>query len=128
MSTGVDVRTAERLRDEFNNVRDSLRGQKVTSVNDPLGVDGIVEVKVNFFKANGGGEVLFLKDNGKGDLRYTRFRSWGTGGTDYIEKTSYLIKANGTTEFHKKRMEPGDMVAVIESPEGEDESWIAGLA
>jgi len=125
MST--DVRTAERLRDEFSKVRDALRGQNVTAVNDPLGVDGIVEVKMNFFKANGGGEVVLLKDNGKGDLRYTRFRSWGAGGTDYVEKSSYLIKANGNTEFHKKRAEPGDVVAVIESPEGDDDSWIAGL-
>jgi len=125
MST--DVRTAERLRDEFSKVRDALRGQNVTAVNDPLGVDGIVEVKMNFFKANGGGEVVLLKDNGKGDLRYTRFRSWGAGGTDYVEKSSYLIKASGSTEFHKKRAEPGDVVAVIESPEGDDDSWIAGL-
>jgi hypothetical protein len=125
MST--DVRTAERLRDEFSKVRDALRGQNVTAVNDPLGVDGIVEVKMNFFKANGGGEVVLLKDNGKGDLRYTRFRSWGAGGMDFVEKSSYLIKANGSTEFHKKRAEPGDVVAVIESPEGDDDSWIAGL-
>ncbi len=126
MST--DARTAERLRDEFNRVRDTLKGQNVTEIRDPLGVDDVIEVKLNFFKANGGGEVLFLKDNGKGDRRYTRFRSWGAGGTDYIEKTSYLVKANGSTEFHRKRVEPGDVVSVIESPEGEDNEWIAGLA
>jgi len=126
MST--DARTAERLRDEFNRVRDALKGQQVTAVQDPLGVDGLVEVKLNFFKANGGGEVVFFKENEKGDRRYTRFRSWGAGGTDYVEKSSYLVKANGSTEFHRKRAEPGDVVAVVDSPEGEDNEWIAGLA
>jgi hypothetical protein len=70
-----------------------------------------------------------LKDDGQGNKRWTKYRSWGPQGTDYIEKASYLLQADGSTEFHKKRLEPGDQIVASDSAdEADDQSWVASLS
>jgi len=122
-----DSATANRLRDEWNNVKAALNDFSGSEIEDPLGADGMVTVKLKFFKANGGGEVLFLKGIPPEDHRYTRFRAWGATGTEFLEKSSYLIKANGVTEFHKRRLENGDQIVASDSMDEEDKAWAAGL-
>lgn len=127
-SSGVDSATAQRLRGEWQQVRQALQGQQVQQVEDPLGQDGTLTVKMSFFKQNGGGEVLFLKGEAPGDHRYTRFRAWGPNGADFIEKSSYLVKENGHKEFHKRRLELSDNVSVVHEMDGEDQAWASALA
>jgi hypothetical protein len=122
-----DTATATRIRDEWSKVSAALNGFSGDTVEDPLGEDGRLTVKLNYFKANGGGEVLFLKGAAPADHRYTRFRAWGPSGTEFIEKSSYLVKANGVTEFHKRRVENGDHVVTVHELEGEDQAWANGL-
>lgn len=120
--------TDQRLRDEWNKVKSAMQGQTVTQVEDPLGEDGTVDVKMNFFKANGGGEVLFLKGDPSGDHRYTRFRAYGPNGADNVEKSSYLVKANGVKEFHKRKVDASGQVAVAHEMDGDDTAWATALA
>lgn len=126
-STSTDQATAQRLRSEWEKMRAALKDLAGDQTLDPLGEDGPVTVKMKYFKANGGGEVLLLKGQPPADHRYTRFRAWGTGGADFVEKTSYLVKANGVTEFHKRRAENGDQVFATDVAEGEDKAWTDGL-
>lgn len=123
-----DSATAQRIQGEWEKVRGALQGQNLTEVQDPLGNDGLVAVKLSFFKANGGGEAVLCKGAAPADHRYTRFRAYGPNGADTIEKTSYLIKADGTTEFHKRKVQVPDMVTVVDVPESDDEAWMKGLA
>lgn len=127
-TSSVDSATADRLRTEWQKVSSALQGQQIQQIEDPLGEDGQVAVKLSFFKANGGGEVLFLKGDPSEDHRYTRFRAWGANGSDFIEKSSYLVKKNGVKEFHKRRLEPGDQVVVSDSMDSDDQAWANGLA
>lgn len=119
----ADTATANRLKDEFLKVKSALQGKNVSHIEDPLGVDGMVKVEMNNFRATGAGEVILMKENDNGDRRYTRFRTWGPGGMDFVEKASYLVKNNGTTQFFKKRAEPGDQIISISEPE-DDDSWV----
>jgi hypothetical protein len=123
----ADSETANRLRTEFRSVHDAISKDSANEVTDPLGQDGTVTVQLRSFKATGGGEVIFLKGSAEGDKRWTRFRAWGPNGTDYIEKSSYLKGAGGASEFHKRRLEPGDNVVVFDQPEADDAGWIQGL-
>jgi hypothetical protein len=127
-SSGVDTQTAQRLRSEWEQVKSALNGQQVQQIEDPLGEDGTLNVQMSFFKHNGGGEVLFRKGDTTGDHRYTRFRAWGPNGADFIEKSSYLVKANGHKEFHKRRLELSDTVVVTHEMDGEDAAWASSLA
>jgi len=92
-------------------------------IEDPLGQDGLISVRMAFFKAAGGGEVLLRKGSAPQDRRYTRFRAYG----DTIEKTSYLSKENGHTEFHKRKVEPGDKVTYTTAADEQDQAWLDGL-
>jgi len=123
----ADPVVAQRIQGEWDKVRAALQGQNLSEVQDPLGEDGLLAVKMSFFKANGGGEVLFCKGSAPSDRRYTRFRAFGPTGLDTVEKTSYLIKADGTTVFHKRRVEAPDTVTVLDFIDAEDEAWIQGL-
>lgn len=126
-TTSTDQATAQRLRGEWDKMRAALKDHAGDHAEDPLGEDGQVTIKLKYFKANGGGEVLLLKGDPPADHRYTRFRAWGTSGADFIEKSSYLVKANGVTEFHKRRVENGDQVFATDVAEGEDKTWIDSL-
>lgn len=123
----TDSAVAQRIQEEWDKVRAALQGQSLSEVQDPLGNDGLLSVKMSFFKANGGGEVLLCKGSAPGDRRYTRFRAFGPTGLDTIEKTSYLIKADGTTVFHKRRVEAPDTVTVLDLIDAEDEAWSQSL-
>ena len=127
-TTSQDAATAARIRDEWGKVCAALHGFQGEQIEDPLGEDGSLTVKLKFFKANGGGEVLFLKGAAPADHRFTRFRAWGASGSDFIEKSSYLVKANGSTEFHKRRVESGDQVVSQDEMSEEDRSWAQGLS
>jgi len=124
----VDMDTASRLRDEFELVRNAVQGSGVDQIEDPIGSDGIVSVMMSSFRATGAGEVLLEKINERGDRRYTHFRTWGPTGLDYVEKASYLIKANGATQFSKKRAEPGDQIVAAYQPDESDQAWISDIA
>ncbi|MBT9589031.1 hypothetical protein IV102_37200 [bacterium] len=126
-STTQDAATAARIRDEWSKVSAALKSFSGDTLEDPLGEDGQLTVKLKYFKATGGGEVLFVKGAAPADHRYTRFRAWGATGTDFIEKSSYLVKANGVTEFHKRRVENGDHVVTVHEMEGEDQAWASAL-
>ncbi len=126
-TTSVDSATAARIRGEWSTVSAAMKGFTGSEIQDPLGEDGMVTVKTNFFKANGGGEVVLLKGAAPGDHRFTRFRAWGPAGNDHIEKSSYLVKENGTTEFHKRRVEAGDQVVAADAMDAEDQAWANGL-
>lgn len=123
-----DAATAARLRAEFDKVRAATQGQTVSTIQDPLGADGEVTVTLNSWRHTGAGEVQWLVGDVGGDRRYVRFRSWGPNGTDFIEKSSYLKKENGHTEFHKRTISPGDAVAYTQQAEGDDAGWVQGLA
>lgn len=124
--SNVDSETAKRLREEWTKVK-SLQGVTATEVEDPLGKDGIVTVVSNGFRHTGAGEVTLRKGNPPEDHRYTRFRSWGPNGDDFIEKTSYLVKKNGEREFHKRRAEPNDVVFVADAMDNDDQVWTHSL-
>lgn len=124
----VDAATAARIRGEWERVKSALEGKNAQEVDDPLGEDGRVVVKTSAFRHTGGGEVVLLKGTPPADHRYTRFRAWGAHGEDTIEKSSYLVKANGVTEFHKRRVEGGDRVTAFDAVQPEDQSWIDSLA
>ena len=94
-SEGVDAELASRLRGEWEKVKSAIQGNSATVVDDPLGEDGTVTVKLNSFRQTGAGEVCLLKGTPPADHRYTRFRTWGASGSDFIEKSSYLVRANG---------------------------------
>ncbi len=119
----VDAATASRIRGEWEKVKTAVEGRNLRDVNDPLGEDGVVVVKTNAFRKAGGGEVVFLKGTPPEDHRYTRFRAYG----NTIEKSSYLVKANGATEFHKRSVE-GDNVTHVDSVQPDDKSWIDSLS
>ena len=123
----VDTSIANRLKDEMAKIKEVLENYGDSHVEDPLGVDGVVKVERNSFRITGAGDVILLKENDQGDRRFTRFRSWGPMGDDYVEKTSYLIKNNGTTKFFKKRVEPGDEIISLSEPEDSDIEWIDGI-
>ncbi|MCD4783285.1 MAG: hypothetical protein K8T10_05555 [Candidatus Eremiobacteraeota bacterium] len=127
MPQAIDTETANRLRDEFLRVREALQGMEVASIEDPLGSGDEIEVVMNYFRASGAGDVTMKKTNEKGDKRFTRFRTWGADGMDYVEKSSYLVKANGVKEFAKKRAEPGDSIHVAHEADSDDEAWISKL-
>ncbi|HEY4000564.1 MAG TPA: hypothetical protein VGO93_16965 [Candidatus Xenobia bacterium] len=129
MNQTVDAETTKRLRDEFGKVAAAVRGKGQATVEDPLGEDGLVTILVEGFRATGAGEVQLLKDDGQGNKRWTKYRTWGPNGTDFVEKTSYLKRADGATEFHKKRAQPGDEVQVSDqAEEADDQNWIQNLA
>ena len=128
METKTDPQTAARLKGEFEKVRAALQGQTAITINDPLGEDGEVTVQTNSWRqATGAGEVVWLVGDTSGDHRYVRFRSWGPNGTDFLEKTAFLKKENGVTEFHKRRIEPGDKVVYTTDPEPDDKGWLGTL-
>ena len=127
-TSGVDIEAASRLRAEWEHVKSALQGSSASEVEDPLGQDGTLTVKLNSFRHNGAGEVIFLKGTPPADHRYTRFRTWGATGSEFIEKSSYLVKESGYTEFHKKRAEPGENVVVVHEMDGEDQAWAQTLA
>ncbi len=122
----IDNVTADRIRQEWQTLVSALKDngnagdQEIT---DPLGQDGQVAVRLAFFKAAGGGEVLLRKGTAPYDRRYTRFRVYG----ETLEKTSYLIKENDHREFHKRTVEAGDKVTYVTEPEGDDKGWVSGL-
>lgn len=124
----VDASTAARIRGEWEKARAALQGKDLKEINDPLGEDGLVAVKTNSFRHTGGGEVVLVKGAPPADRRYTRFKAYGPHGEDTIEKSSYLIKANGATEFHKRRVEMGDKVTHFEEVQPEDQAWIESLS
>lgn len=128
MPQAIDTETANRLRDEFLKVREALQGKEVSLIEDPLGSGDEIEVVMNYFRASGAGDITIKKTNERGDKRYTRFRTWGADGVDYVEKSSYLVKANGVEEFAKKRAEPGDNVYVAYEADSDDDAWISKLA
>jgi hypothetical protein len=128
MQTQSDSLTYNRIFEEWNRIREALSGSTATEVDDPLGNDGLVFVQLNFHKANGGGEVVLRKGTAPADHRYTRFRAFGPNGSDTVEKTSFLVKADGTTEFHKRRLQNSDEVTVVDVPEADDEAWMASLS
>jgi hypothetical protein len=123
----ADSQTAERLRSEFKTVHDALSADSAPEVQDPLGQDGTVQVVTRSFRNTGGGEMVFLKTGDDGAKRWTRFRSWGPSGTDFIEKSSYLL-SGGKGEFHKRKLEAGDNVTVFDAPDSEDQGWVGGLS
>lgn len=128
-TSGVDNATAQRLRDEWTQVKSACQGLEAgIMLSDPLGQDGEIHLKASMFRHTGAGEVVFLKGAPPADHRYTRFRTWGPTGTEYIEKSSYLVKENGTTEFHKRRVEPGDNVVAVHEMDGDDSGWAQALA
>ncbi|MFN8611956.1 MAG: hypothetical protein U0931_30705 [Vulcanimicrobiota bacterium] len=123
-TTSVDNSTATRIRSEWDKVHAALKDFSGSEISDPLGEDGQVTVVMKFFKAAGGGEVVLRKGAAPGDRRYTRFRAY----SNTIEKSSFLKKENGTTEFHKRKVEAGDKVTVLDSPEGDDQGWCDSMA
>ena len=127
-TSGVDAATANRIRGEWETVKGACQTAQPGPIQDPLGQDGEVELTMAYFRNTGAGEVVFRKGSAPADRRYTRFRTWGASGSDFIEKSSYLVKENGTTEFHKRRVEPGDNVVAIHELDGEDQGWANGLA
>lgn len=124
----VDNDTATRIRGEWEKVKAAVQGQSESAINDPLGQDGVVSVVANSFRATGAGDVTFLKGDAGADRRYTRFRTWGPTGSENVEKTSLLISASGAKEFHKRRVEAGELVTVFDGMEEEDEAWAGTLA
>lgn len=118
----VDAATAARIRDEWQKVERGLKGRDLEEVNDPLGDDGVVAVLTNSFRKAGGGEVVLRKGQAPDDHRYTKFRAYG----DVVEKSSYLVKANGSTEFHRRTVE-GDKVIHVDEIQPEDQTWIDSL-
>ena len=125
-TSSQDSSTASRIRQEWTKMTQALKnkgGAADQDIQDPLGQDGPIAVRLAFFKADGGGEVLVRKGLPPQDRRYTRFRAYG----DTIEKTSYLKKENGQTEFHKRTVESGDKVTYLTQPEGDDKDWLTGL-
>lgn len=123
-----DQQAAHRIREEFRTVREALERDGSESVADPLGTGQTLRVQLRSFKANGGGELVLLKEGEKGEKRWTRYRAWGPRGTDYVEKTSYLVKPGGHTDFHKRTVDPSQGVAYVQRPEEIDQGWIQGLA
>lgn len=123
-----DAATAARLRGEFEKVRAATQGQTVSTIQDPLGEDGEVTVTTNSWRQTGAGEVQWLVGDVGADRRYVKFRSWGPNGTEFIEKSVYLKKENGHTEFHKRTLSPGDEVAYTQEAAGDDAGWVGGLA
>ena len=126
-SSAIDPQTATRLREEWEQVKAATQGSTATEISDPVGQDGQVTLKLSAFRATGAGEVVLLKGAPPADHRYTRFRAWGPNGSDFIEKSSYLVKENGHKEFHRRRLEPGDNVVTTHEPDGDDQSWISTL-
>ncbi len=125
-TSSVDNTTASRIRAEWEKMTVALKdkgGAADHDIDDPLGEDGKVAVRMAYFRAAGGGEVLIRKGTAPNDRRYTRFRAYG----DTVEKTSYLMKENGHTEFHKRKVEAGDKVTYLTAPEAEDQAWLGGL-
>jgi len=125
-TSSVDNATASRIRQEWQTVMSALKGKGDAGeheIQDPLGQDGLIAVRMAFFKAAGGGEVLLRKGSAPQDRRYTRYRAYG----DTIEKSSYLIKENGHREFHKRSVEAGDQVTYVTEAQGEDQTWVQGL-
>lgn len=129
MQQTVDVETAKRLKDEFQRVSQAVKGKAGSTLEDPLGEDGVVTVLTESFRQTGAGEILLLKDDGQGNKRWTKYRSWGASGTDFVEKSSFLRRADGATEFHKKRAQPDNQVQVSDAAEeADDQNWIQQLA
>ena len=122
-TTTVDNSTAARIRSEWDKMQAVLKDFSGTELSDPLGEDGQVSLVSKFFRHAGGGEVVVRKGAAPGDQRWTRFRAYG----DTVEKSSYLLKANGANEFHKRKVEPGDKVTASEAPDGDDQTWVSGL-
>ena len=122
-TTSVDTTTASRIRSEWEKIQTALKDFAGTEINDPLGEDGMVAVQLKFFKANGGGEVLLRKGTPPGDHRYTRFRAFA----ETVEKSSYLVKENGQTEFHKRSVAPGDQVTAADEMDSDDRGWAGAL-
>lgn len=123
-----DQHAAQRLREEFRTVREALQRDGAETVPDPLGSGDRLRVQLRSFKANGGGELVLLKEGEEGEKRWTRYRAWGARGTDYVEKTSYLVKPNGHTDFHKRTVDPQQAVAYVQKPEDLDQGWLQGLS
>ena len=128
MNAAVDSDTANRIRGEWDKVKAAVQGKSETSLDDPLGQDGTVDVVANNFRPTGAGDVTLSKGEADSDRRYTRFRSWGPTGTESVEKSSLLISASGAKEFHKRRVEAGDTVTIFDEMEGDDEAWAGTLA
>ena len=125
-TSSIDNATASRIRQEWQTMTTALKGKGDAGdheIQDPLGQEGMVAVRMAYFKAAGGGEVLLRKGKAPQDRRYTRYRAYG----DTIEKSSYLMKANGHKEFHKRTVESGDKVTYVTDPQGDDKSWVDGL-
>lgn len=123
-TTSVDNSTATRIQSEWDKVHAALKDFSGTETSDPLGEDGQITVVMKFFKASGGGEVVLRKGSAPGDRRYTRFKAYGST----IEKSSFLKKENGSTEFHKRKVEAGDKVTASDAPDGDDQAWCNTLA
>lgn len=122
-TTTVDNSTATRIRSEWTKMEAALKDFSGSELTDPLGEDGEVTLVSKFFRHAGGGEVVLRKGSAPGDQRWTRFRVFG----DTVEKSSYLLKENGVTEFHKRKVEPGDKVTASEAPDSDDQAWTGGL-
>ncbi len=122
----VDQATAHRIRGEWQKLVAALKDKGNAAdheIDDPLGEDGNIAVRMAFFKAEGGGEVLLRKGTPPRDRRYTRLMAQG----DTLEKTSYVMKEDGHREFHKRTVQAGDQVTYQNKPESEDQAWIDGL-
>ncbi|MBN9417608.1 MAG: hypothetical protein J0I12_19315 [Candidatus Eremiobacteraeota bacterium] len=122
-TTTVDNSTATRIRSEWDKVQAAVKDFAGSELNDPLGEDGQVHLVSKFFRHAGGGEVVLRKGSAPGDQRWTRFRAYG----DTLEKSSYLLKENGVTEFHKRKVETGDKVTASDAPDADDSTWTGGL-
>lgn len=122
-TTTVDNSTATRIRSEWSKMEAALKDFSGSELSDPLGEDGQVTLVSKFFRHSGGGEIVVRKGSAPGDQRWTRFRVFG----DTVEKSSYLLKQNGVTEFHKRKVETGDKVTASEAPDSDDQAWTGGL-
>lgn len=122
ITTG-DSETANRIRGEWEKVKASVQGSSATEIEDPLGADGTLAIVLNSFRHTGAGEVTFRKGTVGEDHRYTRFRAYGPNGSDIVEKSSYLVRADGVKEFHKRKVEAGDKVTATDELDADDQAW-----